>query len=877
MGTNKTAADLRDHKLKISVGERNLGKVSNKATTWGNLLDKMSTPMIDVHHTLKQYLALPKAEQDKLKNVGFFVGGQCDNGVRRIDSIKERWVVTLDVDACTSAQVFDLEAGDTDLAGYEFFVYSTRKHTKDKPRLRIILPLARACEAEAYHALSRILAEKFDASMESIDPVSYRVTQLMYWPSVCAGADFFTFHNPGKMVEPSEVLEAFGDWRDHTKLPRSERDESQFTAAGKKPEDPEKKEGLVGAFCRVYDVPAAIDEFLADIYVDPAETAQGLRYTFAGGTTSHGAIVYDKGKFLYSNHMHDPAAGHSQNAFDLVRIHLFGDLDAKVREGTSPMSMPSVKAMLGHLEGDKAVAKELRDSNYDTSSMFRDMDDEGVFDSMPENTGEAQVSAKRKEDDPTYDPDLDGQENGSEDEPAGDWFDQLDVNGEGVIKPTVPNLRLIMLNDPRLAGACCKNQFSQRVVCRKPLKIDGLPAMKILDKTNGDIWTDLHTRKVRFLLESRRGKGLGGYGLRIADRDMEAAVDLTADSQAFHPVREYLDWLKWDGKPRVADVFIDYLGANNARYAAYYREISRLTFIAGVARIYEPGCKWDHVPIFEGLQGTGKSTFIETLGLGWYRVMNSALEDKNRAIETMSGSWVLEIPELTQFKKSESEKIKDFFSVKSETTRLAFEKRPQEYRRQCIFFGSTNKKEYLKDETGNRRFWPVECTAEKIDNERLRREIDQIWAEAVTLYLAMRAKKPFGDLPLYLADRDVAEPAVEIQESRRVVSEEEEMAREIENWLNTPCHPEDAAGKRGDFGTFDEDMPVKVLRKVVCNAEIAEKVFGYDKSDFTTRNGLQQKFGRAMAMVQGFQKNRAPRLHGDYGVQRVYVRVEDDL
>jgi putative DNA primase/helicase len=197
-----SAISIPELKLRISIGEKNLGKVKNKTTTWAKLISKMSEPLVDVQHTLPQYLNLSKERQAELKNVGFFVGGHCDGGVRRIGSIQERWVVTLDVDECTMAHVFDLKSGASELSEYEFFVYSTRKHTPEKPRLRIILPLEKPCEAEAYHALSRILAEKFDVTMESIDPVSYRITQLMYWPSVCKEADFLTFRNSGRLIVP---------------------------------------------------------------------------------------------------------------------------------------------------------------------------------------------------------------------------------------------------------------------------------------------------------------------------------------------------------------------------------------------------------------------------------------------------------------------------------------------------------------------------------------------------------------------------------------------------------------------------------------------------------------------------------------------------
>lgn len=859
MHNNRTeAVTIPQLKLRISIGDKNLGKAKNKTATWAQLISKMSEPMVDIRHTLPQYLNLSKERQAELKNQGWFVGGHCDEGIRQIGKIKERWVVTLDVDECSQAHVFDMECGLMELSKYEFFAYSTRKHTPEKPRLRVIIPLDSPCEAEAYHALSRILAEKFDVSMESIDPVSYRVTQLMYWPSVCKDADFYVFHNSGEVCSPEDVLNEFGDWQDHTKLPRSERDTSGHAAAGKKPEDPETKEGLVGAFCRSYDVTAAINEFLSEIYIDPVETHHGIRYTYAGGTTSHGAIVYDDGKFLYSNHMHDPAAGHSQNSFDLVRIHLFNDLDKKVKEGTSPMSMPSVKAMLDFLADDKEIAKELRASKYDLESMFREpVDDDDVFQDLGQ-----------------------GDDSEEDDDDLTDWTDELDANAEGVIKPVMNNVVLILMNDPRFKKCVRRNLFSNRQVYMdelnlKPFKCDPLPNT---DRVNGSLWTDTHTLYVKMMLESPRGKQKPGYGLQLSKENLNSAIELAGARQAFHPVKDYLHSLKWDGKKRAEKLFITYLGAADNEY---HREVCRLTLLAAVTRIFEPGHKFDFMPVLEGMQGKRKSTFVKVLAKNWFSEMDH-VDDKNKAIETMSGSWILEFNEMQQFSRADVNRVKAFLSATDETTRLAYERNPRKFLRQCIFIGTTNQKEYLKDETGNRRFWPVLCEILRIDIDKLKRNVDQIWAEVATWYFELREAQPFGDLPLYLKDESLIDFATALQASRKPETPEEILAGQIEHWLSQPITLNELKGTlASEEDPFSEDKSRCAERVRTCSAEIYEKVLGNDRKRLSSDKTAQFQIGKAMQFVQGWARMSKPSYYGSYGKQAVmYERTktqsEDD-
>lgn len=860
--TNKDSAvhEAANLKLRISIGEKNLGKVSNKTTTWAKMIGRMSTPLVDVRHNLEQYLKLDLNRQSRLKNVGFFVSGHCDGGVRRVGSIKERWLITLDIDECNPGHVFDIQAGMTELSGYEFFVYSTRKHTAEKPRIRIIIPLAEPCDADSYHALARIVAEKFDVTMESIDPVSYRATQLMYWPSVCKDAEFFTFHNRGEILNAAEVLDAFGDWQDHTKLPRSERDDSQHVAAGKKPEDPTKKEGLVGAFCQTYDVIEAIETYLSDVYIDPIETPQGVRYTYAQGSTSHGAIVYDDGKFLYSNHMHDPAAGHSQNAFDLVRIHKFGEADAKAREGTSPMAMPSVKEMVAFLDTDTSVKKALRDQNYDLSTFSREEgDDSDAFDDISDDDDEELAGSGRGK---------------VTDE---NWTDHLDLNSEGLIKSSMHNITLILMFDPRFKGCARKNRFSGRKVYCRELGLGefGCEPLPVHDKVNGSDWTDSHSRFIKMMLESPRGKRKPGYGLLPTKDNLHDAIDLAADRQSFHPVRDYLDSLEWDGVPRMEKVFIDYLGAENTDY---HRTICRLTLLAAVTRIHEPGHKFDFMPVLEGTQGKRKSSFVKALSRKlWFREMGD-INDRNRSIEGMSGAWILEFAELHQFNRSEVNRIKEFLAASDETSRLAFERNARTFRRQCVFIGTTNNREYLKDDTGNRRFWPVDCRAKVINIDKLMRNIDQIWAETLQMYKAMREEQPYGELPLYIVDTKTEKEALDMQASRKIISNDEILADQIETWLRKRIT---LAATKGAYSEQDEDVwdeeSATFERVVTCATEIYEKVLGGDRKKIATDKSAQYEIARAMQLVPGWERSTQQGNYGSYGKQRVlYRKIKSD-
>lgn len=450
-----------------------------------------------------------------------------------------------------------------------------------------------------------------------------------------------------------------------------------------------------------------------------------------------------------------------------------------------------------------------------------------------------------------------------------EWRSHLQRNEEGVIKPTLPNVQLIVRNDPRCRGIIAYNEFTQEIVLirspgrrklqkpsPKPIRQLEGPIWAVRDALNGDLWTDSHDAALRLVIEAPERQG--GYGLKVSQRDLGDAVNVVAQENRFHPVRGYLEGLAWDGVERVNRLFIDYLGAEDN---AYHRAIGRMTLLGAVTRIFEPGHKFDFVPILEGVQGKRKSTFIEVLARGWFAELEGDLHDRKQLVEKMQGAWILEIPELQSFGKAETTTIKGFVSARKDKVRMAYAKRAVEFPRQCIFMGSTNDAEYLKDITGGRRFWIVACSVDEIDTTRLGREVDQIWAEAVAIYREMRAKQAGGTLPLYLAEAAASSEAKRLQESRRSDTLEEATAGQIEAWLAKPIGSE--------LGLDDLDGEEVRYRNEVGVRDVWVDMMGRDVALLDQRQ--LQLIARALRMVPGWYfADRKPTDR--WGRQRVFRR-----
>ncbi len=296
---------------------------------------------------------------------------------------------------------------------------------------------------------------------------------------------------------------------------------------------------------------------------------------------------------------------------------------------------------------------------------------------------------------------------------VGGWKDKLQRAESGALHPHMHNVQLILGNDERWQGVIAFNEFSSKILKRRTPPYGGRPGE----------WSDLDdVRVVSWLAEQ--------YNLRVRSTAVVEAVAVVAADNSWHPVREYLDGLVWDRQGRL-DFWLQ--SALGAAPSSYVTKVSARWMISAVARVMDPGCKADSVLILEGGQGEGKSTALSVLGGAWFMDSPINLGDKD-AYQAIRGKWIIELGELDSFNKAESTKAKQFFSAYIDTYRESYGRRTVDVPRQCVFAGTTNQDEYLKDTTGNRRYWPVFCSF--VDIPHLREIRDQLWAEAVARYKA---------------------------------------------------------------------------------------------------------------------------------------------
>lgn len=324
-------------------------KWKNRSQNWSDFLQRLATPTV-TQETVSDYKKMPKSRQDDIKDVGGFVGGWLKEGKRKRGHAQQRSLVTLDADSTTLDFWEDVKL----LFDHAAAIYTTHSHLVKGPRYRLIIPLERPVTAEEYEPLARKLAEIF--GMDNFDDTTYQAERLMYFPSHSLDGEYFTDYLDLPWVDPDEVLAGYEDWRDSSFWPESSRGHSIRESQAKKAGDPLEKKGVVGAFCRSYDIVSAIETFLPEIY---GPTGRDDRWTYLGGSTSGGLVIYDD-KFAYSHHGTDPVGDQLVNSFDLVRIHKFGDLDDDAKAGTPPQKMKSYRAMNEFLQEDDLVMAQMQ-------------------------------------------------------------------------------------------------------------------------------------------------------------------------------------------------------------------------------------------------------------------------------------------------------------------------------------------------------------------------------------------------------------------------------------------------------------------------------------------------------------------------------------
>jgi putative DNA primase/helicase len=791
-----------DGTVEIATGRsRRETSWKNKELQWSVLLDKLST----THRTAEthaEYLSSKKTRQDEIKDIGGFVGGYLTSGRRKAGSVLHRQLITLDIDFAPAGIWDDF----TLLYGNAAVQYSTHKHAPDSPRLRLILPLDRQVMPDEYVAISRRIAGNL--GIEYFDHTTFQPERLMYWPSTSKDGIYAFECQDGPWLNADEVLATYTDWRDSSEWPVSERSYNLVQRAIKKQGDPLEKPGIVGAFCRTYNIHEAIETYLSDVY-ESCDTEN--RYTYKEGSTAAGLITYDD-KFAYSHHGTDPVSGKLCNAFDLVRLHLFGLKDEDAREDTPINKMPSYTSMTEHATKDAKVRKNV----------------------ISERLEDAKCDFENIEE--------------PQEEDNDDWQAELDVDKKGKCYSTVNNVIIILTKDPSIKGRIAFNSFEHREIALK-----NLPWRKITPETK--YLTDKDDAGIRHYVESI-------YGITGVQK-IKDAIDIVLLKNSFHPVRDYLTSLKWDGEERVDSLLIDYLGAEDSDYV---RAVTRKTLAAAVTRIFQPGAKFDYVLTMVGKEGKGKSTLFDKLGKSWFSDSFIGVQGKE-AFEQLQGTWIVEMAELSAIKKAEIEAVKHFISKREDRYRVAFGRRVENFPRQCIFIGTTNNQDFLRGATGNRRFWPVavleQAPTKDVFKDLTDYEINQVWAEAIHLYRQ-------GE-ELYL-NKELEEIAFEKQENH---TEQDERAGMILKYLDTSLPTNwDNMGpyeRRSYLFNEDEIRPAgTVKRDRVCAAEIWCEVFAGKQAEMTSHN--TRFIHEVMRKVGGWIEYKSRTMFKLYGNQRAYFR-----
>ena len=794
----------------IAVGKsRRDTRWRNTDTTWESLVAKLGSTY-RTRETMREYRAMSKEDQGKVKDIGGFVGGKLNGGHRKNEAVVDRCLVTLDADAATPDTWEDLMLTWEG----EMVCYSTHSHTPEKPRLRFVIPLTRPVSPEEYPAVARKLAQRID--LEIMDPSTYEACRLMYWPSCPSDGEPFFQHVEGDWIDPDKVLREYGlgeAWKDSTLWPIAKGEQEIRVKEAKRQGDPGEKPGIVGLFCRTYTIEDAMDELIPGVY----EAAGENRFTYAAGSTAGGAVMYED-KFLYSHHGTDPCGGQLVNAFDLVRIHKFGEKDAGL-ENQDITRCPSYQAMCEFAASlDKVKAKRVAEQ----SEMLDDISD------------------------------------GSDE----DWAKKLDLNHKtGAVELSLKNLILILQNDPALKGVAALNLLRGGPVMRRRAPWD---QRKGQVPDGGEPWRDSDNAGLRYYLETK-------WGLVGKDK-IQDALDLVREENAFDPVRDYLTGLVWDGVERLDTMLVRWMGAEDNKYV---RAVTRKWCCAAVARAMNPGCKFDNMLILIGKQGIGKSNLARALSRGWFTDSLGRMDASKDAYERLSGVWIAEIAELAAAKKAEVEDIKNFISKQEDTFRKAYGRESATYKRHCVFYGSTNDQEFLRDRTGGRRFWPVEVVG--FDRGQLKgfeAEVDQLWAEAVTRWRQ-------GEV-LWLDDAETYTMAEEMQEAHTAV---DDWTDEIQTYLDTklPIEWEDmdrlqrrayfdwgSGAGLGDLGSRAEGTEP---RQRVSGAEIRWELFGM-KSSNGGNSVDSRRIANIMNSMPGWKRVKGSYWDKCYGTVRGWEREE---
>ncbi|MGG1518736.1 virulence-associated E family protein [Paenibacillus oryzisoli] len=802
---------MSDAELIIAVGKSRTETIwRNDYLTWNEFVMRLKR-VRRTEETMEQYAAMTDAQKGKIKDGPAFVGGAVRGGRRKRDSIDSRCLFTLDVDHADEG--FISIAQIIILGGVAHVIYSTHSHRPNKPKYRLIVLASREMTPDEYAAAARMLA--FIIGMDYFDRTTFDVNRLMYMPSCSKNADpLFVDGSQAAPIDVDWLLSQYEDWQDMGQWKKHPNEAVDVAKARGKLKDAREKNDLIGQFCRSYSIEEAIAKFIPDVYLPVP--GYDDRWTYSGGSSAGGMLTYSDGH-MYSMHQSDPAnTGHCLNAYDLIRIHKFGSLDEGVSDKTNFSKYPSQVAMR-ELAATDPLVREL-----------------AIEETFGESMGNAEIED-----------DLSGSDEG---DMGSKWMLQLETDhrNPNKILPTAENVEIILKNGP-FQGVLAYDEFLNTEVIRRRLPWRERKRVGV----DYEPWLGADDSRLQHYF----GKV---YKINSKAIISNAFKEVTHQNE-FHPVKEYLISQKWDGNERLESLFIQYLGTEDTEYV---RAVTRKMFVAAVARVFNPGCKFDYMLVLVGPQGAGKSTILAKMGRQWFSDSLKSFDTKE-AGEHLQSAWIFEFGELAGMSKTEVDEIKQFITKTSDKYRVAYDRVITDFPRKCIFFGTTNNYNFLKDDTGNRRFWPIDVDPSKrtknVFTDLTEYEIGQIWAEALHVQQQGESLK----LSDALEKMAGAVQGDHTEDDPRLGLIAEYLEKPLpENWLGM-----DEYERRGYL-----EMPTgHAQRKLVCASEIWVECLGKRLGDMRTWEA--REIYSLLRKIPGWRERKTRAYFQKYGKQTTFERT----
>jgi putative DNA primase/helicase len=737
------------------------------------------------------------------KEAGNYVFGRL-NGTRRSKrTIEARSALTLDVDFPQAGFLTDVM-----MLPFNLVWHTTYSSLPEQPRYRLIVPLDREVNPHEYEAC--VIAVMDMLGTEQFDLGSTQAERYMFKPAA-QKPDFYSWGEVEGSIATADdlIVKADAVITDYTPPTPS-----------RKKRDPFQIEGVIGAFNRVYE---DLDELIGDFDLPYEKDGEKWRLKGSLGVAGMGPVPERPGLW-YSFHSTDPAFMQTCSAFDLVRIHLFGEMDEDAKPQTPVNKLPSHARMFEEvMNGDPDISAKVVTESFAADFGGPDTAAPPASTPAPQTTPSGPTTAPSR----------------------ADWRAGLALSQAGAVRDTLDNWDLIIKNDP-IFVSLAHNEVTYATEPQADLP------WRPVTRTNAVWQPAIDGPQLALHLERT-------VRLKVPQYRIDAMVHRAAFARRIDPVADYLKSLVWDGRPRV-ETCLPGVSVND-----FTRLAARKSLVAAAARALEPGIKWDHSLILFGSEGLGKSLWIERMSKGWTAELGD-LKAKD-TLQIVARTWIAVADEGHSLKKADSGTMKAFMTRQNDVYRAPYEALPTEHPRRCVVWGSTNEETFLRREAGNRRFLIVECGPYDID-ALTPGYVDQVWAEAVHLYRA-------GER-LWL-DGDESEEATQ---AREIFTEENPMVGQIQAYLDMPV-PTDwykmsSAARythRQNYLEFGADEGL-MQQDRVCALQIWYELLNGNRKPQQVE--LREINEAIRLLPEWYSVAKVRRFDSSYGVQRGFNRFQDE-